>query len=103
VGVMLFWVLMVVAIIKFIDAACSWQNKDDKRKNYLLCCQKCEYIVKDGDTLWSIAIYAMDNNLVPENDPREIIYDLALINPGSDKNLEINQKIIIPIINEKRR
>ena len=102
VGALLFWVLWVVLLIKFLDAACSWQNMSEKRKIFLNSCQQTQYTVQDGDTLWGIAIYAIDNQLMPESDIRQAVDDIALCNPSASNHIETNQKIIIPITNNAR-
>ena len=54
--------------------------------------------VSEGDTLWNIAKLNQVNNQHYKNkDIRYIINDLMKINNLSNSNIDINQKLLIPI------
>ena len=48
-------------------------------------------VVRDGDTLWSIA-----SALAPERDPREVIGEIAQLNEGLSSSLVQGQVLYIP-------
>ena len=58
-----------------------------------------EISVASGDTLWSIAKYERNNNLYFENkDIRDIIDEIKYINNLDSSNLNIGDKLTIPMI-----
>lgn len=58
-----------------------------------------EIYVSEGDTLWNIADSNQKNNGYYKNkDIRYIINDLMKINNLNNSNININQKLLIPII-----
>jgi len=59
---------------------------------------KEEFIIS-GDTLWSIAEYEINNNeYFSGKDIRDVIYQIKKVNCIENQNLEIGQKISIPVI-----
>ena len=58
-----------------------------------------EKYVDEGETLWSIATEEQKNNSYYNNkDVREIISDIRKINNLNSSNLQIGQKLEIPIL-----
>lgn len=51
-----------------------------------------EYRVNSGDTLWEIA-----ENIAPNMDPREVIYEIKTLNGGSSDIMYTGNVIIIPV------
>ncbi|MEX0651593.1 MAG: LysM domain-containing protein [Actinomycetota bacterium] len=49
------------------------------------------HVVREGDTLWSIA-----SALAPENDPREVIDEIERFNPRASSFLVPGQILIVP-------
>lgn len=49
------------------------------------------YVVRAGDTLWSIA-----RSIAPERDPREVIHRLEALDPALDGELRPGQVLSIP-------
>lgn len=59
-----------------------------------------EIYISNGDTLWSIAKEEKENNLYYKNqDIRDIVNDIKLINKLNTSNLFANQKLLIPYKN----
>ena len=58
-----------------------------------------EISVSNGDTLWSIAKYEKENNIYFEDkDIQDIIYEIKYLNNLTNSNLNIGDKLNIPII-----
>ena len=58
-----------------------------------------EIFISSGDTLWSIAKYERINNKYFENnDIRDIVDEIKYLNNLSSSNLNIGDKLSIPII-----
>ena len=59
---------------------------------------KEEYIYS-GDTLWSIAEKeANENKYYEKEDIRNIVFDIKKVNKLEDSNLQVGQKILIPVV-----
>lgn len=59
---------------------------------------KEEYIVA-GDTIWSIANEELQNNLKYKNtDIRDIVSEIKDVNQIQNNNLEVGQKLLIPVL-----
>lgn len=83
-------ILGIIIIALFIGLNNTYSKGETKYKE--------EYIV-NGDTLWSIAKKEANNNkYYEEKDIREIVQEIKNINNLGNQNLEIGQKIYIPII-----
>lgn len=58
-----------------------------------------EIAVSSGDTLWSIAKYERSNNdYFKDNDIRDIVDEIKYLNNLSSSNLDIGDKLTIPVI-----
>ena len=58
-----------------------------------------EIAISSGDTLWSIAKYEKNNNIYFEDkDVRDIIEEIKYINNLNNSNLNIGDKLNIPVI-----
>jgi hypothetical protein len=50
------------------------------------------YVVRSGDTLWSIA-----RAVAPDRDPREVIHRLAALDPSVEGHLRPGQVLAVPV------
>ena len=58
-----------------------------------------EIAISSGDTLWSIAKYERSNNeYFANNDIRDIVDEIKYLNNLSSSNLNIGDKLSIPVI-----
>ena len=58
-----------------------------------------EIAISSGDTLWSIAKYeGINNEYFENNDIRDIVDEIKYLNNLSSSNLNIGDKLSIPII-----
>jgi Tfp pilus assembly protein FimV len=51
------------------------------------------YVVRPGDTLWSIA-----DRFEPDRDPREVVYELTLANDVEAGSLVPGRRLVVPTL-----
>lgn len=81
--------LLIAAISGPISAAVSTNRSQHLRTSTET---PTAYVVRDGDTLWSIA-----TSVAPDRDPRETLSAIRTSNPGIPTSLEPGEVVSIPV------